>query len=35
MASRIVAFKDGMKVGQGYNRRSGDIMPTPAVQGMS
>jgi hypothetical protein len=33
MASRIVAFKDGMKVGQGYNRRSGDIMP--AVQGMS
>ncbi len=33
MATRIVPFADGMKVGLGYNRLSGDRLPTPAVQG--
>ncbi|GAX45648.1 hypothetical protein NIES4075_66690 [Tolypothrix sp. NIES-4075] len=35
MASRIVPFIDGMKIGLGYNRLSGDVLPTPSVQGTS
>ncbi|HME09427.1 MAG TPA: hypothetical protein VKG25_20375 [Bryobacteraceae bacterium] len=31
--SRVVAFKDGMKLGLGYDRLSGDVLPSPAVQG--
>lgn len=35
MATRIVPFTDGMKIGLGYNRLTGDRLPTPAVQGLS
>jgi len=35
MSTRIVPFTDGMKIGIGYNRLSGDRLPTPAVQGAS
>jgi len=35
MATRIVPFADGMKIGLGYNRLTGDRLPTPAVQGTS
>jgi len=35
MATRVVAFTDGMKIGLGYNRLTGDVLPTPAVQGTS
>lgn len=35
MATRIVPFMDGMKVGLGYNRLTGDRLPTPVVQGSS
>lgn len=35
MATRIVPFTDGMKIGLGYNRLTGDRLPTPAVQGPS
>ena len=35
MTTRIVSFTDGMKVGLGYNRLTGDRLPTPAVQGTS
>ena len=33
--ARIVPFTDGMKVGLGYNRLTGDVLSTPAVQGAS
>lgn len=33
MATRIVPFMDGMKLGIGYNRLTGDRLPTPAVLG--
>jgi hypothetical protein len=33
MATRIVPFKDGMKIGLGYNRLTGDRTASPAVQG--
>jgi len=35
MATRVVPFKDGMKIGLGYNRLTGDRLPTTAVQGSS
>lgn len=35
MATRIVPFTDGMKVGLGYNRLTGDRSPTIAVEGTS
>jgi len=35
VAARVVSFTNGMKVGLGYNRLTGDILPTPAVQGTS
>jgi hypothetical protein len=35
MATRIVPFTDGMKIGLGYNRLTGDRLPTPAVEGSS
>src|SRR2546428_8246219 len=35
MTTRIVPFTDGMKIGIGYNRLSGDRSPTLAVQGAS
>lgn len=35
MATRIVPFVDGMKLGLGYNRLTGDRLPSPAVQGTS
>lgn len=35
MATRIVPFIEGMKIGLGYNRLTGDRLPTPAVQGTS
>ena len=35
MATRIVPFLDGMKVGLGYNRLTGDRSPTTAVEGAS
>jgi hypothetical protein len=35
MASRTVPFIDGMKIGLGYNRLTGEPLPTPAVQGTS
>ena len=33
LMSRVVSFKDGMKLGLGYDRLSGDVLPSPAVQG--
>lgn len=33
MAMRTVPFKDGMKPGLGFNRLTGDILPSPAVHG--
>ncbi len=35
MAAFLVPFTDGMKFGLGYNRLTGDVLPTPAVQGSS
>ncbi len=35
MATRIVSFTEGMKIGLGYNRLTGDRLPTPAVVGSS
>lgn len=35
MATRTVPFKDGMKIGLGYDRLTGDRTPSPAVQGPS
>jgi len=35
MATRIVPFTEGMKIGLGYNRLTGDRLPAPAVQGTS
>lgn len=35
MATRIIPFIDGMKIGLGYNRLTGDRLPTPAIQGTS
>lgn len=35
MATPIVPFTDGMKIGLGYNRLTGDCMPSPAVTGTS
>jgi hypothetical protein len=32
MATRIVPFAEGMKVGLGYDRLTGDRLPTPSVQ---
>src|SRR5271157_5395224 len=31
--ARVVPFTDGMKLGCGYNRLTGDVLPSPAVQG--
>jgi len=33
MTTRIVPFTDGMKIGLGYDRLSGDRLPSPAVNG--
>jgi len=35
MTTRTVPFTDGMKIGLGYNRLTGDRLPSPAVQGTS
>jgi hypothetical protein len=35
MAANIISFVDGMKVGLGYNRLTGDVLSSPAVQGSS
>lgn len=35
MTLHTVPFTDGMKIGLGYNRLTGDSLPTPAVQGTS
>ena len=35
MTTRTVPFTDGMEIGLGYNRLTGDRLPTPAVQGSS
>src|SRR5271157_76032 len=31
--ARVVPFTDGRKLGCGYNRLTGDVLPSPAVQG--
>jgi hypothetical protein len=33
MATRTIPFIDGMKPGLGFNRLTGDILPSPAVRG--
>ena len=33
MGNQIVEFKNGMKFGLGYNRLTGDVLPSPAVMG--
>ena len=33
MTTRTIPFTDKMKVGLGYNRLNGDVLPSPAVQG--
>src|SRR5215470_1798337 len=33
VGNQIVEFKDGMKFGIGYNRLTGDVLPSPAVVG--
>ncbi len=35
MATRIISFTEGMKIGLGYNQLTGDRLPTPAVVGPS
>ena len=32
MATHTIPFTDGMKLGLGYNRLTGDRLPDPAVQ---
>ena len=35
MAIRVIPYTEGMKIGLGYNRLTGDVLSTPAVQGTS